>query len=77
MATHINVLCGEYQNVVHRNHQAGLVDRKFAALRGAKNFYTVYRIHNVHFEAYGAMFLAQREVATQLRKNFRAFYRSL
>ena len=63
MATHINVLCGEYQNVVHRNHQAGLVDRKFAALRGAKNFYTVYRIHNVHFEAYGAMFLAQREVA--------------
>ena len=54
MATHINVLCGEYQNVVHRNHQAGLVDRKFAALRGAKNFYTVYRIHNVHFEAYGA-----------------------
>jgi len=63
MATHINVLCGEYQNVVHRNHQAARVDREFAALRGAKNFYTVYRIHNVHFEAYGAMFLAQREVA--------------
>ncbi len=63
MATHIDVLCGEYQNVIYRNHRAALVDREFAALRGAENFYTVYRIHNVHFEAYGAMFLAQKQVA--------------
>ena len=63
MATHIDVLCGEYQNVIHRNHQAAIVDRDFTALRGAKNFYTIYRIHNVHFEAYGAMFLAQKQVA--------------
>lgn len=63
MATHIDVLCGEYQNVIHRNHQASIVDRDFTALRGAANFYTIYRIHNVHFEAYGAMFLAQKETA--------------
>ncbi|MEM7216985.1 MAG: hypothetical protein AAF515_01375 [Pseudomonadota bacterium] len=63
MATHIDVLCGEHHNVIHRNHEAARVDRKFTALRGAHNFYTVYRIHNVHFEAYGAMFAAQRQTA--------------
>ena len=39
--------------------KAARIDRKYEALHGAKNFYTVYRIHNVHFEAYGAMFLGQ------------------
>jgi hypothetical protein len=63
MATHIDVLCGDYQNVVTRNRKAAQIDRKYEALHGAKNFYTVYRIHNVHFEAYGAMFLGQPEVA--------------
>ncbi|MEM7078332.1 MAG: tetratricopeptide repeat protein [Pseudomonadota bacterium] len=63
MATHIDVLCGDYQNVIHRNRQAARVDRPFAALRGPEQFYTVYRIHNVHFVAYGAMFIAQKEVA--------------
>ena len=61
MATHIDVLCGDYQNTIARNHQAARVDRWFADLRGAENFYTVYRIHNVHFEAYGAMLLGQRQ----------------
>jgi hypothetical protein len=63
MATHIDVLCGDYQNVVARNRKAAEIDRKYEAAKGAKNFYTVYRIHNVHFEAYGAMFLGQPEVA--------------
>ncbi len=63
MATHIDVLCGQYQNVISRNHKAAQRDRSFTALRGAQNFYTVYRIHNVHFEAYGAMFLAQKTTA--------------
>lgn len=63
MATHIDVLCGDYQNVVARNHKAAQIDRKYEDVAGAQNFYTVYRIHNVHFEAYGAMFLGQPEVA--------------
>ncbi|MDG4647381.1 hypothetical protein P6F26_02905 [Roseibacterium sp. SDUM158017] len=63
MATHIDVLCGDYHNVVSRNRKAARIDRKYEALKGAKNFYTVYRIHNVHFEAYGAMFLGQPEAA--------------
>jgi tetratricopeptide (TPR) repeat protein len=63
MATHIDVLCGEYQNVISRNRQAALADQPYTTLRGAENFYTIYRIHNIHFEAYGAMFLAQKRVA--------------
>jgi len=63
MATHIDVLCGEYQNVVWRNHRAADVDRKYEEFAGSQNFYTLYRIHNVHFEAYGAMFLGQPERA--------------
>jgi tetratricopeptide (TPR) repeat protein len=65
MATHIDVLCGDYQNVVWRNHRAAQADMKYEAIAGGENFYTVYRIHNVHFEAYGAMFLGQPEVALE------------
>ena len=65
MATHIDVLCGQYQHVVARNHQAAQVDRLYTAVHGANNFYTVYRIHNVHFEAYGAMFMGKKETALE------------
>ena len=71
MATHIDVLCGDYQNVIYRNHRAAAVDKDFTSLRGAENFYTVYRIHNVHFEAYGAMFLAQKQVALDAAEELR------
>ncbi len=59
MATHIDVLCGDYHNVVARNHAAIVADRKFLARDGAENFYSVYRCHNYHFKIYGAMFLGQ------------------
>lgn len=59
MASHIDLLCGDYQNVVRRNHAAALVDTKYFNDAGGENFYTIYRIHNLHFEIYGAMFLAQ------------------
>ena len=52
-------LCGDYQNVVSRNHRATEVDKKFVEYAGSNNFYTVYRVHNLHFKIYGAMFLAQ------------------
>lgn len=58
MATHIDVLCGDYHNVIWRNLRASAVDRKFFDHAGGENFYTIYRIHNLHFVIYGAMFLA-------------------
>ena len=59
MATHVDVLCGDYMNVVSRNHTAIVADRKFLERAGAENFYSVYRCHNYHFKIYGAMFLGQ------------------
>lgn len=65
MATHIDVLCGDYMNVVSRNQTAILADRKFLETAGAENFYSVYRCHNYHFKIYGAMFLAQPVAALE------------
>ncbi|MGB7242266.1 MAG: tetratricopeptide repeat protein [Sulfitobacter sp.] len=65
MPTHIDVLCGDYMNVVLRNEAAIVADRKFLQKEGADNFYSVYRCHNYHFKIYGAMFLGQPTVALQ------------
>ncbi len=59
MPTHIDVLCGDYLNVVEWNERAIKADRKYLAKEGALNFYSLYRCHNYHFKLYGAMFLGQ------------------
>ena len=71
MGTHIDVLCGEYQNVLHRNLLAAKVDDAFKEYAGAANFYALYRIHNLHFASYGAMFLAQKGPAIDAAKRLR------
>jgi tetratricopeptide (TPR) repeat protein len=63
MPTHIDVLCGHYQDVVHWNRQAVTADQKFWRERGAFNIYSGYRLHNYHFVIYGAMLLGQFEPA--------------
>jgi tetratricopeptide (TPR) repeat protein len=65
MPTHIDVLCGDYMNVVLRNEAAIKADRKFLAHEGAENFYSVYRCHNYHFKIYGAMILGQPSKALE------------
>jgi len=59
MATHIDLLCGDYATTVQRNHAATRADAKYLAHAGGENFYTVYRLHNLHFELYGALFLGR------------------
>ena len=59
MPTHIDVLCGNYNDVVVSNSAAIVADRKFLEREGALNFYSLYRCHNYHFKLYGAMFLGQ------------------
>lgn len=63
MATHIDVLCGHYQNVVASNSAAIQADREFLRREGADRVYTLSYLHNLHFKLYGAMFLGQEEVA--------------
>ena len=59
MPTHIDVLCGNYRDVLVYNQKAIAVDRKYLAREGAMNVYSLYRTHNYHFAIYGAMFLGQ------------------
>ena len=63
MPTHIDVLCGHYQNVVDWNEAAIEADLKYWRDHGAMNVYSGYRLHNYHFVMYGAMFLGQIEPA--------------
>ena len=72
MATHIDVLCGDYQSVLSRNLAAAKVDETFKARSGAANFYALYRIHNLHFALYGAMFLGQKAAALDAAQRLRA-----
>ena len=65
MPTHLDVLCGNYRDVVVYNQKAVAVDRKFLAREGAANVYALYRSHDHHFVVYGAMFLGQYTPAIQ------------
>ncbi|WP_278921727.1 tetratricopeptide repeat protein [Pseudophaeobacter profundi] len=67
MPTHIDVLCGNYLDVVLWNEEAIKADLKYYNREGAYNIYTGYRQHNYHFVIYGALFLGQMEPA--LRAN--------
>ncbi len=63
MSTHIDVLCGQYHDVVACNEAAAAADDKFQEREGVLPYYTFYRLHNYHFLVYGAMFLGQKEIA--------------
>ena len=65
MPTHIDVLCGDYRQVVSGNTAAIAADEKYLARRGAMNFYTLYRAHDYHFKIYGAMFAGQSATALE------------
>jgi tetratricopeptide (TPR) repeat protein len=63
MATHIDVLCGHYNDVLCYNQKALETDRRFLAYSGDPGIYRAYVIHNFHFAIYGATFLGQYKPA--------------
>lgn len=63
MPSHIYIWSGRYQDAVRVNQLAVEADNAFVEHAGRNNFYTLYRLHNYHFIAYGAMWEGQREVA--------------
>jgi len=65
MPTHIDVLCGNYHDVVFWNREATKADSRWLEREGYHNVYTLYRNHNHHFLIYGAMFLGQYSVAME------------
>ncbi|MGE0004565.1 MAG: hypothetical protein AB7S92_03140 [Parvibaculaceae bacterium] len=72
MPTHIDVLCGDYPNVVEWNERAIRADRKYLAREGARNFYSLYRCHDFHFKIYGAMFMGRLAPALEAAEEMAA-----
>jgi tetratricopeptide (TPR) repeat protein len=65
MPSHIYIWTGRYDDAVRINQNAVHVDDTYADYAGRMNFYTLYRLHNYHFIAYGCMFEGRRELALQ------------
>ncbi|XXH01596.1 Allantoinase [Hypoxylon texense] len=63
MPTHIDVLVGDYRSAVESNQKAILADDAFFAREDPLQFYTLYRMHDMHFRLYAALFAAQSAVA--------------
>ena len=63
MPTHLDVLCGQYNDVLIYNQKALETDRRFLSYSDNPGIYLAYIIHDFHFAIYGAMFLGQYKPA--------------
>ena len=63
MPSHVYIWTGRYDDVIRVNQRAVEIDRAFVEFAGRQNFYTLYRLHNFHFVAYGAMFAGRQALA--------------
>jgi tetratricopeptide (TPR) repeat protein len=59
MASHIDSLCGHWQNGADANDHAITADRAYLKLRGTEEFYMISVVHNFDFKIWAAMFLGQ------------------
>lgn len=71
MPSHIYAWTGRYEDVVRVNLAAIAVDDAYVALAGRQNLYTMYRVHDLHFAAYGAMFEGRSALALELARRIR------
>jgi tetratricopeptide (TPR) repeat protein len=65
MPSHIDMLCGNYYAALVANDRAIEADRKYLEREGPLNFYTLSRVHDLHFRLYAAMFLGQYRPALE------------
>jgi len=63
MPSHIYTWTGHYDDVVRVNLAAVAADERYVEHAGRQNGYTLYRVHNYHFVAYGGMFEGRFELA--------------
>lgn len=72
MASHIDVLCGDYYNSLVANERAMEADDRYFAREEDAAFYALYRCHNIHFKLYSAMFLGQLKPALTAAESLKA-----
>ncbi|KAI1395567.1 TPR domain protein [Hypoxylon fuscum] len=65
MPTHIDVLVGDYKSAIESNQKAILADDVFFAREDPLKFYTLYRMHDLHFRIYAAMFAGQSKITLE------------
>ena len=63
MPSHLYVLCGQFQDSLDANVEAVVADEKYMAANPEVGIYSIYMLHNIHFQMYSAMFLGQYEPA--------------
>jgi tetratricopeptide (TPR) repeat protein len=63
MPSHIYIQCGQYARAIEANLQASIADAKYVAIDSALGVFTISRLHNLHFQVYGALFSGQYAVA--------------
>lgn len=59
MASHIDSLCGHWQDAADANRRAIKVDHEYVNLRGTDEFYMISVVHNLDFNIWASMFLGQ------------------
>lgn len=59
MASHIDSLCGQWQNAADANDNAIAADQEYIRLRGSDEFYMISVVHNFDFKIWATMFLGQ------------------
>ena len=65
MASHIDVLCGQYLEALEANNRATNADLKYISLRGKSEFYMISCVHDFHSQMYAAMLVGQLAPALQ------------
>jgi len=63
MPSHLYVLCGMFQEALDSNIEAVEADEKYVAANPEIGIYSLYMLHNIHFQMYAAMFLGRYEPA--------------
>ena len=67
MPAHIDVRLGHYDDANKANQRAIAIDNEWT--KDIQGVYTVYRAHNYHFLAWGAMFEGQQEAAMKAARD--------
>ncbi len=65
MPAHIDVLCGEYQNVVVASDRAIAADLKYLERVPEFNFYTLSCCHDYHLKMFAAMLMGRYQTAVE------------
>ncbi|MFK7803433.1 MAG: tetratricopeptide repeat protein [Anaerolineae bacterium] len=56
MPSHIYVLCGQYERSLQANIEASAADERYSAYDDTVSIFALYKLHNLHFQIYSALF---------------------